>query len=199
MGPADKFCAACGSPASAGSAAGPTQKPSVPHASGSSGARPTPKPTRPRLLRTRAQIQLLLAVVVIVVVVGSAIASQFGGGSSTSGSSSTNAGQAHVAIIEGNSTCKELFSIATIRVFVGFRNDGDAAGSIDVTPWRRYSDGSVNDSVLDEFTVDVPAHGVKETYADYGFDSTKHDLVQCGVILNGDSAHVTPLRVEQLP
>jgi hypothetical protein len=93
-----KFCAACGSPANAPPATGKAQGTPPAGRSGGFGAPLTPpKSARPRTLRTRAQLQALLAIVVIVVVVGYAIASQFGG-SSDSGGSSGGAGSGSSSI-----------------------------------------------------------------------------------------------------
>ena len=79
-------------------------------------------------------------------------------------------------------------------MYVTVENTGGNSGSILVRPWRRYSDGSVNDSIVDEFTVNVAAHRTKKIYGKYGYKATDHDLRQCGVYLAG-STSVTPLRV----
>lgn len=107
--------------------------------------------------------------------------------------------QSRIKLVRSSSVCREVASQAKIRVFASFRNTGDAAGSVDVTPWRRYSDNTVNQSSLDMFTAKVPPHRVKIFYADYGFDSTKHDLIQCGLILDGDFSRIRRIRVQVWP
>ncbi len=68
------------------------------------------------------------------------------------------------------------------RAFAAFANGyRGAAGEIDLRPWRRYSDGSVNESVVDTFTVKVPAYGTKKTFAKFGYNPQEHELLGCGV------------------
>jgi hypothetical protein len=99
-----------------------------------------------------------------------------------------------ITLVHSQSFCTEDPSTAYLYVYVTLTNTGSSRGSVDVRPWRRYSDGGVNDSVLDTFTVKVPAHSTRKVYGKYGYKATDHDLIQCGVYLDSSiNLHSLPV------
>lgn len=104
---------------------------------------------------------------------------------------------AHLSLVRSKSFCATDAYNAYLYVYVTVTNTGGSSGSITVRPWRRYSDGGVNESVLDEFTVNVPAYGTKKIYGKYGYKASEHELRQCGVFM-GHAVVPTPLPVENL-
>jgi hypothetical protein len=99
-----------------------------------------------------------------------------------------------VRLVARGSYCETDPLDARLYVYVTFRNVGGADGSVDARPWRRYNDGTVNESAIDEFTVDVPAHETKRVYGKYDYNALDHELIECGVYL-GHNATPTPLDV----
>jgi hypothetical protein len=115
------------------------------------------------------------------------------GGSDDSGGSGS---AARITVVKSKSFCRTDPSTAYLYVYVTLRNRGSEAGEIDLRPWRRYSDGSVNDSVVDVFTVKVGAYATKKTYARFGYNPQEHELLACGVY-TGDNVVPTRISVVQ--
>jgi hypothetical protein len=112
--------------------------------------------------------------------------------SATTTASSANAAKLHLD--KRLSWCVVNPSDARIVFFLAIRNTGPTAGSIDVRPWRRYNDGSTNDSIMDTLTIRVPAHGMKRGHATFDYNALNHDLLECGVYM-GNSINPVPLEV----
>jgi hypothetical protein len=106
-------------------------------------------------------------------------------------------GGSRISIIKRKSFCLTRASSAKLYVYVTLHNKGYSTGSIDLRPWRRYSDGSVNDSVLDTFTVKVRAGQTKKVYSVYNYNAQDHALLGCGLYVN-DGFRVIHLRVVRI-
>jgi len=83
---------------------------------------------------------------------------------------------------------------ARLLVHVTLRNDDTEDATIDLRPWRRYSDASVNDSFLDTMLdLAIPAGSSKSFYGEFDYNAEEHSLIECGVYMPGD---VEPTEVE---
>jgi hypothetical protein len=112
----------------------------------------------------------------------------------TSSDAAASTGVARLQLEKNASYCRADPLDARLYVYVTFRNTGTARGTVSVTPWRRYSDGTTNDSVMDMFQVTVPAHKFKTIYGAYDYNAQQHDLLECGVYV-GSNLRPTPIRV----
>ena len=63
------------------------------------------------------------------------------------------------------------------------RNPNTTAQEVDARPWRRYSDSSTNDSILDTLTMTVPAGETKKFNAEFGYNAEDHSVIECGPLL----------------
>jgi hypothetical protein len=118
-------------------------------------------------------------------------------GSSESNSSAPAADTSNGAdlhLMASESRCYTIPTDARLVVSVSIRNTGSTKETMHVRPWRRYSDGSTNDSVMDEFDIPVPPHTWRNMYGMYDYNALDHDLLECGVYLN-DAVSPTPLQV----
>lgn len=97
-------------------------------------------------------------------------------------------------VLQNGSYCRTDPADARLYVFVTVRNNGATGGDFNVRPWRRYSDGSENDSAMDTLTITVPAHSTKHGWAQFNYNALDHELLECGVYA-GSSVDVTPLEV----
>jgi hypothetical protein len=95
-------------------------------------------------------------------------------------------------LVTSKSFCLSDPASAHVNVYVTVRNIGSTEGTMEIRPWRRYSDSSVNDSILDAFKVTVPANSTKKTYGEYGYNAEAHSLLECGVFVD-DATEPTPL------
>jgi hypothetical protein len=134
-------------------------------------------------------IGVILGVILLV-----ALFSHSGHHSSSGGASSSS--DSHLELVKHRSFCVEIPASATLRFFFAVRNTGSAAGSVDARPWRRYSDGSVNESVLDTVTVKVRAGATKRFTAQFNYNALQHDVLGCGFYW-GDSLNVSRIRVDR--
>jgi hypothetical protein len=107
----------------------------------------------------------------------------------------TTSSSKSISLVKHRSYCTTDPFDARLYVHFTLRNTGASKGSIDIRPWRRYSDGSVNDSPMDTMTVDVPGGETKSSYGAFNYNPQEHELLECGVYV-GDSTTVTLLRVE---
>lgn|SRR5262245_5531626 len=105
---------------------------------------------------------------------------------------SGSAGAAHFEVIKGR--CVTDPANAYLYVDVTVRNTGDKTGTFTGWPWRRYNDGTVNDSMMDAVMVDIPAHTTRQITERYNYNALEHELLECA--MNGGSNGVkTSLRV----
>lgn len=87
-----------------------------------------------------------------------------------------------VTILADKSFCLPDPSSAKIYLSVALRNDGASAEEIELTPVRRYSDNSTNDSVIDTVTATVEPGGAIQTFhADFGYNAEEHSLLECSL------------------
>jgi hypothetical protein len=107
---------------------------------------------------------------------------------------SVRGSDAKLRLFDGMSWCTTDPLDARLYVYVTIQNDGSDDGSINLRPWRRYSDGSSNASVVDEFKMTVPAHDSAKVYNRYDYNAEKHELIECGVYL-GDVSSPTEIAV----
>lgn len=90
-----------------------------------------------------------------------------------------------LSIVASESLCLADASAARIHFRITVRNEGERDDEVDVTPWRRYSDNTVNDSAADELGLDVPAGETVTFRAEFGYNAEEHRLVECGVRFDG--------------
>jgi hypothetical protein len=83
-------------------------------------------------------------------------------------------------VVHRGSFCEAFPTLG--KLFVGFyvTNPGNATVEYDVTPIRQYSDGSTNQSAMDELILQIPpgTHSAQHTYA---YQATDHALTRCGI------------------
>lgn len=102
------------------------------------------------------------------------------------GCSSSDEPSARWLVITNRSLCLADAADARIHFRITVRNqDPTRDASAYVTPWRRYSDNSVNDSSQDALTLDVPAGETKTFRAEFGYNAEDHRLIECGVTYDG--------------
>jgi hypothetical protein len=115
---------------------------------------------------------LIVAGVAAAVVFFAAVGQHSG---STPGSSASE-----VSLVPEHSLCLVDPAGARIHFRISVSNVGTGSQTVYVTPWRRYSDNSVNDSFVDRLTLDVPT-GETMFRADFGYNAERHSLIECGV------------------
>lgn len=115
----------------------------------------------------------------------------------TAGGTQASTRGARLSLIKSKSFCATYAYDARLYVLVTIRNSGNRVGKLQMRPWRRYSDGSVNESIVDVFTVSVPAGVTKGFKSIYNYNAEDHALRECGVYI-GHSFNVTPLKVVAL-
>jgi hypothetical protein len=132
-----------------------------------------------RLLR----LALLSAVALAISACGGSTDS--GGRAADEKSREQGRGLADISVVRGGrSFCGQDLGLGNMDIQVTLRNRGPEAVSVSVTPVRYYSDGSKNDSVMDTFTLDVPANGTETGWISVDVDDD-HVLVECAVQLDG--------------
>ena len=134
-------------------------------------------------------IALLLAgVIALVVLINAAVSPD----KSADASANTPANDAQLELVASKSFCLSNPADAHVNVYVTVRNNGSTEGTMKIRPWRRYSDASVNDSIMDAFEITVPAYSTKKTYGEYGYNAEEHSLLECGVFVD-DAVEPTPI------
>jgi hypothetical protein len=103
---------------------------------------------------------------------------------------------ADVRLVKSRSYCQEQPADAQLAFVLTFRNTGSRAESFsDVTPYRRYDDGTVNMSGVDQLSgLKVAARSTKTYFAKFDYDALSHDVLECGLIKSG-SSKIISLRV----
>jgi len=94
------------------------------------------------------------------------------------------------------SRCLAVASEARIYLFMSLRNFSDVAGSIDVVPIRRYSDGTTNDSVLDTMIAEVGPLERKTFRTPFDYNALEHELLECRLRVVGTDKEI-PILAEQ--
>ncbi len=103
----------------------------------------------------------------------------------------TTPAEADIRIQARGSRCLAVASEARIYLFMALRNFSDVAGSIDVVPIRRYSDGTTNDSVLDTMTAELGPLERKTFRTPFDYNALEHDLLECRLrVVGSDREHV---------
>jgi hypothetical protein len=139
-------------------------------------------------------MKAILLAIAGIAAIGFVIHNSSSSSNDTSSSAAPPSGTARLQLETHASYCRTDPFDARLYVYVTFRNTGTARGTVSVTPWRRYSDGSTNDSVMDMFQVTVPAHKFKTVYGMYDYNAQQHELLECGVYV-GDNLRPIPIRV----
>jgi hypothetical protein len=158
-----------------------------PDCTGTEPFRLSPEVTR----RQHRSVELTRVVIWTVALIVVATAAGCGGG--TDGESPADGEEVagpkpRIRLVAEQSYCQANPFEARILVYVTLRNVGDAAGEVDAVPVRRYSDASVNDSVLDTMTMAVPAKQTKRFFAEFDYNAEEHDLIECGLRFGPGSA-----------
>jgi hypothetical protein len=112
--------------------------------------------------------------------------------SASSSGSEASGGGADIRVVPAGSSCLEDPYNAKIIFTVHLRNSGSEDGTAEVTPVRRYSDSSRNDSIMDMLSVDVPAYGDRTVWHSYDYNAEAHSLLECWAQIDGKN---TPIAV----
>jgi len=120
------------------------------------------------------------------------VATESGDKSDAASASSSPATEVPLELVASKSFCLQDAADAKLNVYVTVHNSNATEGTIKIRPWRRYSDASVNDSIMDEFEVTVPAFTTKKAYGSYGYNAEAHTLLECGVFVDG-ATEPTPI------
>jgi hypothetical protein len=98
--------------------------------------------------------------------------------------------EADIRIQARGSRCLAVASEARIYIFMSLRNFSDVAGSIDVVPIRRYSDGTRNDSVIDTMTAEIGPLERKTFRTPFDYNAVEHDLLECWLRVVGTDREI---------
>jgi hypothetical protein len=98
-----------------------------------------------------------------------------------------------VAIVARQSFCvatgiSDLYTgNGKVTFYLTLRNTGSSRAKVDVQPIRHYDDGAINNSPMDELLdVGVPAYGIAKYHSpSYSYKAHAHEIVACGVQING--------------
>lgn len=125
-------------------------------------------------------VGVVVAILLVLVLVGRVTGGHDDASSSSSSAASTSL--AHVRLDTSSSWCFANPLDARIRVQVTLVNRGSDDAKVSVLPIRRYSDGTTNDSPLDEMLdLSVPPYETKRFFNDYDYNAERHDLLECSV------------------
>src|SRR5262245_44093744 len=81
-----------------------------------------------------------------------------------------------------------------VLFLIELRNTG-TAGTVNVTPIRRYDDGETNESAMDMLVdVDVPGHSKTRLTEQYKYEAHVHDVVSCALRLSDGTETDIPVR-----
>ena len=138
------------------------------------------------------------------VVIAIAAVAGCGGGSTSSpatssGPTTAETPPAALKVVAAQSFCVPVAADATTRFFVTIRNTGGKEGKAAIVPWRRHNDASVNNGIADQTDeVTIPAASTAKFNTTVPFDGTKHELIECRVILGSDFEHPTVIPVTRI-
>ncbi len=111
----------------------------------------------------------------------------------TADTSTDDNGSAAVSLVASKSFCvftgiDDAFTgNGHVVFFLTFHNSGNADGSTTVVPVRHYTDGAMNESGMDMFTVDVPAGRTVKVHTDQMiYKAHEHEIEACGLLLDGN-------------
>lgn len=105
---------------------------------------------------------------------------------------------AHLTVVPGllNSWCQADSANANLTFYVTIRNAGGSAGTTQITPWRRFNDGSTNDGFGDQTgDIHVAAHGTSQTKTTVSYNPLTKTPLECRVSLGSDLSHYVGLSV----
>jgi hypothetical protein len=83
---------------------------------------------------------------------------------------------------------------AKVYFFVTLRNPDLSSDDVDLRPWRRYSDNSTNDSIIDIQTASLSGKRIEKFRFDLGYNAEDHAVLECGVYMP-DKLEPTKIRV----
>jgi hypothetical protein len=73
-----------------------------------------------------------------------------------------------------------------VTFYLTFRNSGDEDGTVSAVPVRHYDDGDINESALDEVSVDVAAGATWQGRTGaMTYKAHEHEVTDCGVRVDG--------------
>jgi hypothetical protein len=98
--------------------------------------------------------------------------------------------EAVISVVEARSFCDVYPWDASVKFVVTLTNESDVDGEADVTPVRRYSDASVNDSFTDTMSIAVPARQTRTVFHLYDYKASEHDLLRCWARVEGSGEDV---------
>ncbi len=109
------------------------------------------------------------------------------------GCGSGSSAGADIQVVADGSWCKQDPVVGNVDVNVKLRNDGTAAGKVEVLPVRYYDNGDKNRSLADSMSSDDIAAGAStEFWNSFKVDDGK-TVVKCGLLIKGKETEI-PVR-----
>jgi hypothetical protein len=127
---------------------------------------------------------------VIAAVVLVALLKGVGGGDGSS--SASHDGGANIYLVASKSFCEPTgiddayTGDGHVTFYLTFRNSGSHGGTVSAVPVRHYDDGDINESALDEVSVDVAAGDSWQGHTEaMTYKAHEHEVTDCGVRVDG--------------